>query len=275
VKFSVLLSVYTIESPKFLRESIDSIYAQTLLPDEVVLVEDGPLSDDLYAVIEDFKTKYDTLRVIPLKEKQGLGTALNVGLEACKYDIVARMDTDDISKPNRFEKQIAFKESHPEIDLCSAWVDEFEGDIDNVISQRKIPENHQDIYEYGKKKCPVNHPVTVYRKNSVLKAGGYGKYPEDYLLWVKMLTSGCKFYGFQESLLWYRLSKDFIKRRGGLTYAWHELQDQVKFYKMGYTNLFQFLFNAIIRFTVRLIPSPVRSLTYRYLLRKRYQKTSF
>ena len=274
MKFSVLLSVYTIESPKFLRESIDSIYAQTLLPDEVVLVEDGPLSDDLYAVIEDFKTKYDTLRVIPLKEKQGLGTALNVGLEACKYDIVARMDTDDISKPNRFEKQIAFMESHPEIDLCSAWVDEFEGDIDNVISQRKIPENHQDIYEYGKKKCPVNHPVTVYRKNSVLKAGGYGKYPEDYLLWVKMLTSGCKFYGFQESLLWYRLSKDFINRRGGLTYAWHELQDQVKFYKMGYTNLFQFLFNAIIRFTVRLIPSPVRSFTYRFLLRKRYQKTN-
>ena len=240
-----------------------------------MLIEDGPLNDELYAVIEDFKVKYDTLRVIPLKEKQGLGTALNIGLEACKYDIVARMDTDDISKPNRFEKQIQFMESHPEIDLCSAWVDEFEGDIDNVISQRKIPENHLDIYEYGKKKCPVNHPVTVYRKNSVLKAGGYGKYPEDYLLWVKMLTNGCKFYGFQESLLWYRLSKDFIKRRGGLTYACHEFQDQMKFYKMGYINLFQFLMNATIRFTVRLIPSPVRSLTYRYLLRKRYQKTSF
>ena len=155
MKFSVLLSVYTIENPKFLRESIDSIYAH-------------------------LKVKYDTLRVIPLKEKQGLGTALNIGLETCKYDIVARMDTDDICKPNRFEKQIKFMESHPEIDLCSAWVDEFEGDIDNVISQRKIPENHQDIYEYGKKKCPVNHPVTVYRKNTVLKAGGYGKYPEDY-----------------------------------------------------------------------------------------------
>ena len=275
MKFSVLLSVYTIENPKFLCESIDSIYAQTLLPDEVVLIEDGPLNDELNAVIEDLKVKYDTLRVIPLKEKQGLGTALNIGLETCKYDIVARMDTDDICKPNRFEKQIKFMESHPEIDLCSAWVDEFEGDIDNVISQRKIPENHLDIYEYGKKKCPVNHPVTVYRKNSVLKAGGYGKYPEDYLLWVKMLTNGCKFYGFQESLLWYRLSKDFIKRRGGLTYACHEFQDQMKFYKMGYINLFQFLMNATIRFTVRLIPSPVRSLTYRYLLRKRYQKTSF
>ena len=275
MKFSVLLSVYTIENPKFLRESIDSIYAQTLLPDEVVLIEDGPLNDELNAVIEDLKVKYDTLRVIPLKEKQGLGTALNIGLETCKYDIVARMDTDDICKPNRFEKQIKFMESHPEIDLCSAWVDEIEGDIDNVISQRKIPENHLDIYEYGKKKCPVNHPVTVYRKNSVLKAGGYGKYPEDYLLWVKMLTNGCKFYGFQESLLWYRLSKDFIKRRGGLTYACHEFQDQMKFYKMGYINLFQFLMNATIRFTVRLIPSPVRSLTYRYLLRKRYQKTSF
>ena len=138
MKFSVLLSVYTIENPKFLRESIDSIYAQTLLPDEVVLIEDGPLNDELNAVIEDLKVKYDTLRVIPLKEKQGLGTALNIGLETCKYDIVARMDTDDISKPNRSEKQIKFMESHPEIDLCSAWVDEFEGDIDNVISQRKV-----------------------------------------------------------------------------------------------------------------------------------------
>ena len=139
MKFSVLLSVYRKEQPAYLRQSLDSIFTQTLLPDEVVLVKDGPLTDALDEVAEDYCRKYPVIRVVPLSENQGLGRALNEGLKHCSYDLVARMDTDDVAKPERFEKQIAVFCAHPEMDVVGAWIDEFEGDIGNVISVRKLP----------------------------------------------------------------------------------------------------------------------------------------
>ena len=149
--FSVLLSLYHKESPLFLRQSLTSIFTQTLLPIEVVLVEDGPLTDELYAVIKEFTSRYPKLKVISLPTNQGLGKALNEGLKHCSYDLVARMDTDDIAKPNRFEKQLEIFKNHPEIDIVSSWIDEFEGDITHIISIRKVPEFHKDIYKYAKK----------------------------------------------------------------------------------------------------------------------------
>ena len=125
MKFSVLLSVYRKEQPAYLRQSLDSIFTQTLLPDEVVLVKDGPLTDALDEVAEDYCRKYPVIRVVPLSENQGLGRALNEGLKHCSYDLVARMDTDDVAKPERFEKQIAVFCAHPEMDVVGAWIDEF------------------------------------------------------------------------------------------------------------------------------------------------------
>lgn len=268
MKFSVLMSVYDKENPAYLRQSIDSIYNQTLLPDEVILIEDGPLTPELNDTISALNNKHNTLKVIALDKKSGLGGALNRGIQECKNEIIARMDTDDVCKPNRFERQITFMEEHPDIDICSSWVDEFNDDIQNVISQRKLPETHQEIFEYGKRKCPVNHPATVYKKSKVIAAGGYGQFPEDYLLWVKMLMNGCKFYNIQESLVWYRFSADVIQRRGGWTYAIHEISDQFRFYKLGYTNLLYLITNIGIRTTVRLIPSSLRSLIYQHAIRK-------
>ena len=267
--FSVLLSLYHKESPLFLRQSLTSIFTQTLLPIEVVLVEDGPLTDELYAVIKEFTSQHPELKVISLPTNRGLGKALNEGLKHCSYDLVARMDTDDIAKPDRFEKQLAIFLEHPEIDVVGAWIDEFEGGVSNVLSMRKVPEQHENILRFAKGRCPVNHPVVMFRKSAVLKAGGYKHFPlfEDYYLWVRMLMNGARFYNIQESLLFFRFSPDMFRRRGGWRYAVTEVRLQTLFYKMGFIGFFSLLKNVCIRLVTRLLPNGLRSLLYKRLIR--------
>lgn len=268
--FSVLLSLYYKENPLFLRESLVSIFSQTLFPDEVVLVEDGPLTDDLKVVVDEFAQTYSVLKVVSLPVNGGLGKALNEGLKHCSYDIVVRMDTDDISRPYRFEKQVPYMESHPDVDVCSAWIDEFQGNISNVVTTRCLPETSDEIYEYGKKRCPINHPAAVFRKHSVLAAGGYMHYPlfEDYYLWARMLVAGAKFYNFQESLLWFRTTPDVYRRRGGWRYAMTEIRLQFLFVGIGYIGFGTFLKNLSIRFIVRIVPNNFRTFIYKNFLRK-------
>lgn len=273
IKFSVLMSVYAKENPEWLRLSLDSVFNQTLPPNEVVLIEDGPITKALSDVIEEFKSKYHTLKVFPQKENKGLGTALNIGLQHCSYELVARMDTDDICRPNRFEKQIELFEKDADLDICSSLIDEFEGNIKNIRSQRLLPENHEDIIKYAHQRCPVNHPTVVYKKSKVLAADGYQGFPEDYILWINMIMNGCKFYNLQESLLWFRFSYDVYRRRGGWKYAKNDIKAQWNFYKMGFTSFSEFLTNAIIRGIVRLVPNSLRVFTYKYLLRKKYDRT--
>lgn len=268
-KFSVLLSVYHKEKPEFLRQSLDSVFSQSLFPNQVVLVEDGPLTPELNSVISEYQNKYSELTVVPLEKNGGLGKALNEGLRFCSFDVVARMDTDDICKPDRFKKQMTFLDSHPDIDLVGSWVDEFYGDIDNVKTIRKVPETHEEIYQYCKNRCPVNHPSVVFRKKAVLDAGGYFTlyFPEDYFLWIKMLMNGAKFYNIPESLLFFRTLPDTIRKRGGWKYAIGEVHIQERIYKMGFISFPLFLKNSIIRFCVRILPLGLRTFVYEKMLR--------
>lgn len=266
--FSVLLSVYYKEQVSYLKESLNSIFTQTLIPGEVVLVKDGPLTEELNSCIECYKQKYPILKVISLPVNQGLGKALNEGLKHCTYDIVARMDTDDIAKPDRFEKQITFLNNHPEIDICSSWIEEFENTPENILTIKKLPEYHTDIIKYAKKRCPINHPTAVFRKEAVLKVNGYSGFPEDYCLWIKMLMNGAQFYNMQESLLYFRFSNDVIKRRGGFNYAKADIKSQYSFYKMGFFSMATLIQNIIIRVSVRLMPGKLRSYIYTKKLRK-------
>lgn len=266
--FSVLLSIYKKEQSTYLRQSLDSLFAQTLFPSEIILVKDGPLTSELDHIIAEYVQKYPVIKVISLKQNQGLGKALNEGLKYCSYNLVARMDTDDIAKPDRFEKQLQVFKKHPEIDVCSSWIEEFDENINNILSIKKLPENHQEIAHYAKYRCPVNHPVVMYKKDAVLKTGGYEGFPEDYRLWIKMLMNGSKFYNIQESLLYFRFSKNMIKRRGGWKYAIDDIKSQVSFYNMGFLSLPTLLYNIIIRSTVRLIPNSLRVTIYKKFLRK-------
>ena len=269
MRFSVLLSVYYKESYSAFCKSLDSIFTQTTCPDEVILVEDGLLGSDLNDIISEYSAKYPTLKIIPLPTNQGLGKALNEGLKHCSYDIVARMDTDDIAKPDRFEKQLAVFEKYSDIDVVGAWIDEFEDDISDVKSVRKLPELPDDIRQFAKRRKPINHPVVMFRKSAVLAAGGYQHFPlfEDYYLWIRMLMNGAKFYNIQESLLYFRFSPEMFKRRGGWRYVISELHFLQKMRQMHFISFSEFMQNLFVRFSIRLIPNSLRAIIYTKLIR--------
>lgn len=265
---SVLLSVYYKENVHHLSQALDSILHQSVPPTEIILVKDGPLTEELETVLARYQQQYPLLHTVSLPVNQGLGKALNEGLKHCRYPLIARMDTDDIANPDRFEKQLQVFEQHPEVDICSAWIEEFEDTPTRILAVKKLPETHAEIQKYARHRCPINHPVVMYKKEAVLKAGGYEGFPEDYRLWVKMLGKGARFYNLQESLLYFRFSPSMVKRRGGWRYALADMKSQIDFYRMGFLNLPTLVCNLLIRLTVRLTPNRLRSVIYRKMLRK-------
>ena len=265
IGFSVLMSVYIKERAEYLSESLKSVFSQTLPPTEVILIKDGPLTPELDRTIEQFEQKHKELRVIPYLQNRGLGKCLNDGLKLCSYDIIARMDTDDIAKPERFEEEYKYLEDHPECDIVGSWIEEFISTKDNVIAERRVPRQHKEIYEYAKRRCPVNHPTVMYRKKAVMAVGGYLEqyFPEDYFLWIRMLMNGAKFYNIDKSLLWFRYSPETIKRRGGWKYAKDEIIVQHNIYKLGFISIPVMIENIAIRFSTRVLPYPIRKWIYK------------
>jgi len=269
-QYSVLLSLYYKEKPEYLRESLDSVFGQTVVSDDVVLVEDGKVGDALECVVREYEGRYPQLHVVRFEENRGLGHALNDGLRHCKHGLVARMDTDDIAKPHRMERQLEFMQGHPEISVVGAWIEEFIDDVGNVVSLRKLPENSDEIFVFGKKRNPLNHPTVMFRKQDVLKAGGYQPFPlfEDYYLWVRMLNGGFRFHNIQESLLFFRTSPAMYNRRGGWKYAMDEAGFVLTMHRMGYASLLTTVMNLLRRMPVRIMPNKIRNLVYHLIIRK-------
>ena len=271
MKFSVLMSIYFKEKSSNFNRAMQSIWdEQSIKPNEIVLVEDGKLTDELYNAINLWKERLgQNLKVIKLKENLGLGDALAIGLKECSFELVARMDSDDISLPKRFEKQLEIFEKNKNIDICSSWISEFEKDEGNIYAYRRLPENHNDIVKFAKLRSPINHPAAMFKKSAVLQAGNYQKMLliEDYYLWVRMIFKGFKFYNIQEVLVNMRAGKDQLARRQGLKYAINELKVQYLFYKMGFLNLYEFLRNLVLKFSVRIMPKFILRVVYRFLRR--------
>ena len=164
-KYSVLMSVYKNDDPAYFSRAIDSMLNQTVPPDEIVLVKDGPLSCELDETIADYKNKYsDIFSIVSSSENIGLGRALALGLQQCRNELVARMDSDDISDPDRCRSQLLFLSEHPECSVVGSNIAEFNGDIDDVVSYRNVPENHEQICEFMKKRCPMNHMTVMLKK---------------------------------------------------------------------------------------------------------------
>lgn len=268
--FSVLMSVYYKENPRFLAESLNSVMNQTMPPDEVVVVKDGPLTDALDAVLDEYATKYPAIKLVPLDKNRGLGLALNEGLKHCAHEIVARMDSDDICKPHRFEKQLEVMRSNPDIDVVGSWIDEFTDDANHTIATRRLPEDHNSLKAYAKKRSPMNHPSIAFRKNAVMKAGGYMHFPlfEDYYLWVRMLNIDCRFANISESLVCMRISPEMYKRRGGMRYVRDEWRLQREFRKIGFISGREMAVNMAVRTIFRLAPNSLRGYMYKRFLRK-------
>lgn len=258
--FSVLISVYDKENPDFFFQAIESLVNQTLLPNEIVLVKDGPLTQELESILNKFMEEYPNLfSIVSLEKNMGLGYALNKGIKVCKNNLIARMDTDDICKLNRFEKQISFLQHHPEIDVLGANMEEFNKIPGDLNSYKINPKSGKKLLKYSKFRCPVNHPTIIFKKESVLQNGGYGEdilLLEDFTLFIKMLKNGCIFYNQQEVLLNFRIGSgiEIIKRRSGKNYVKNELKFLNYAYKIGHISKIERLIYLCTRIPLRYMP---------------------
>ena len=229
--FSVLMSVYKNDSPTFLKTALESIYDnQTLKPNEIVVVFDGPLTDELYDVLNDFKSGKDgVVKYYPQEQNKGLGEALRIGSLYCTCDYILRMDSDDISDDHRFEKQMIYLAEHPEIDVLGTDIAEFNTSTTEDMRKRVCPANHDDIVEMSKTRSPMNHVTVAINRNSLIDCGSYESILllEDYYLWLKMIVSDCKFANINETLVYVRVGNGFNSKRGSTTRikGWKKIQN--------------------------------------------------
>lgn len=270
-KYSVLMSVYYKDNPEWLKYSIDCMLAQTVYPDEFVIIEDGPLSDKLNNIVDEYYKKNKKLfNIIKLEKNIGLGPALKIGVENCKNEWIARMDSDDYSPNDRIEKQFNVIEQHPEIGIIGSNADEFSGNITNVLARVILPETNEEIIKFSKKRCPYRHSGIMYKKSEVLAAGNYQEcyLCEDYDLYARMELNGVKGYNIQEPLLYVRVNPEFYGRRGGMKYLKSILKFKKSLYKCGFFTTKQYIVASSAHIVVCLMPNKLREFIYKKFLRK-------
>ena len=254
IDFSVLLSVYDRDTPQFFREALESIFNQTLLPDELVLVVDGKVPDQTQEIIESFERSHQ-IKTIWLKDNMGHGYARRVGLDKCKYELIAIMDSDDICDPNRFKRQIECFEKNNKLAVLGSSIAEFCGERSNIIGKRVLPTEDVDIKKTLKIRCPFNHMTVMFKKKEVEKAGGYQDWyhNEDYYLWVRMFLNGSVFSNLDDVLVYARTNVDFYKRRGGWRYFISEYKLQRFMYSNGINNFPTYSINVLVRFVIQML----------------------
>ncbi len=272
IQFSVLISVYKKEKPEYLKTALESIVNQTLKPTKIVIIKDGLLTKELNECIEDFQKQNPKLfKILAYNKNRGLGLSLRDGVKACKYEYIARMDSDDISRLDRFEKQFDYIQKHPETALLGTWITEFSKDEKKPDTLTKLPCTHQEIIKFAQKRNPFRHMTMVLKKEAVIKAGNYRDFLwfEDYDLWVRMLQKGYIAANIPEYLVNVRADKEMFARRGGWQYLKQDYKFQNFLLKIGFTTKLEFLLNVVIRTVIRLIPNTVRSYFYEIFLRKK------
>ena len=265
--FSLLVSVYDGDRPDYLRRALRSaVDDQTVRPDQVVIVRDGPVRSELAAWLEEFRsTSPVPVTLVPLERNGGLGPALNAGLAASWFDVIARMDGDDVAVPHRFEVQMPLIAN---ADIVGSGLLEFVTDTDNVIGRRIPPTDPQHIAQYARVHDPFNHPTVVYRRQAVLDAGGYGHLPlmEDYDLFARMIQAGARAANVADPLVYYRVGATAFKRRGGTGLLRSDLRLQREFRRRGFISTAEYARNVLIRGGYRLIPWRLRRAIYRPLV---------
>ena len=269
--FSLLLAAYGGDDPGFLRDAFtSSVQKQSRPPDQVVLVQDGPVPDELADTIRqlvaDSPVRVDHLVI---EENLGLGPALDRGLAACEHEIVARMDADDVSLPTRFEKQVPVVEAGA--DIVGSGLLEFGSSVEEIVGRRTPPTDPEEIRRVIRFRDPFNHPTVVYRRSAVQAAGGYTDMAlmEDYLLFARMVDAGARPANLAEPLVCYRVGAGAYARRGGRDLLRSELAVQRRFRELGITTRRQYVRNVAVRGGYRLVPESLRKLAYRALIANR------
>lgn len=261
------MSVYCKDNPAWFREALHSVFNQSCPPAEVVLTADGPLTKELEAVIAEFK---DKLKIVRLEKNMGLGAALNVGLKECSYPLVARMDSDDISLPDRFEKQIQAFEADKDLSVLGGAIREIDSESKEEVSFRRLPQSDAELKNFLKTRCPFNHVSVMFRREAVLECGGYIPLHlmEDYYLWARMAAKGCRFANLADILVNVRTDKNLYARRGGWKYFKSNKAIAGKLLELSLISYPTYLFNLTVRFCVQvLMPNKIRSIFYKKALR--------
>ena len=284
-KVSVLISVYRKENPAWFARALRSITLdQTRPPEEVVLVADGPLTEELEEEIRKFRRELESVsgafsgvqengqpsgtefRLIRLPENRQLGRALQAGLGYCRGEFIARMDTDDIARPERLRHQEEFMEAHPEIAACGGEIAEFETEGE-ILRVKHMPETPEALRRYGKFRNPLNHMTVMFRKDAVEQAGGYQHFPllEDYHLWSRMLAAGDRFANLPEVLVEARIGSGFAAKRGGREYFLRYKKLRSMQLRLGYLNPAEYMASLLATFIMTMQPGRMREKVYRVL----------
>lgn len=264
------MSVYKGENPDFFRQSVNSVIEQTVKPSEIVIVKDGVLSYELENICNLLKEKYPGyVKFVSLEENMGLGLALQRGVLECNNALIARMDTDDIAKIDRFEKQLKVFSDDNEIVICGGDIEEFSCNPHEIHAIRRVPKTTEEIYKYARRRNPFNHMTVMFKKDAVLKVGNYQPINmlEDYDLWVRLILKKYKMINLSDILVAARTNKSMFSRRGGWKYFIQECHLYKKFYSLKFISLVEMLSTLIIRFIVRLLPLSIRKFAYMKILR--------
>lgn len=283
LKFSVIISIYEGNVPELLRSALDSLLSQTLLPEEIFIVADGPVPALLEEEVQRLKFKVQNLpqplpegksvpevTYLPLERHGGLGEAMRRAVEVVKGEFIARMDADDICLPDRFEKQMMCFEEEPTLSVVGGQIAEFDGDVKNITGRRVVPLEHEEIVSYMKSRNGMNHVTAIFKKADLLDSGNYQplEWFEDYYLWVKMIQHGCKFKNISDDVVLVRAGKAQADRRGGWAYFKNEVFLFKCLLSQGFITKNRFCINIIERSFVRLLmTSSIRSWFYKNVLR--------
>lgn len=271
-EFAVILSVYRKDQAAFVKRALESIWQlQTVRPAQIVLMIDGPVGEDILAVIDAFEAQCPVLNVVQLPQNVGLGNAMRIAMEETEYEIIARMDSDDISASDRFAQQLRFFEENAAVDVVGGDISEFVGEEDHIVAYRRVPEDNEAIKRYLKKRCPLNHVTVMFKKSAVLKAGGYIEqfWNEDYYLWIRMAQSGAVMANTGTVLVNVRTGKDMYSRRGGKKYFQSELFLQNYMLREKMIGPLTYLDNVAKRWIMqRVLPNRIRGWVFRTLARK-------
>lgn len=269
-KYSVLMTVYVKDTPEHFSMALDSMIKQTYKPDEIVLVKDGPITKELQKIIDDYIVLGAPIVQVQLSKNMGLGLALNEGIKHVKNELIARMDSDDYSLPERCELQIREFDNNPELDIIGCPVIEFVGTIDNIVGERKVPISNDEIYKYAKTRDPFNHPTVMYKKTAVESVGGYSNYRknQDTDLWIKLLSQNAVCMNLSEPLLRFRFDEGTYKKRKSWINTKILIEIRYGAWKTGFNSFLEFFTVAFAQICMYLLPVGFQKFLYKNILRR-------
>lgn len=270
-QYSGLMSVYVNESPQLLKRALNSVLKQNYPPADFILVKDGQLTEELESVIRDEHQLFERadIHFIELKNSKnlGLGRSLNKGLKACKNELVARFDSDDLSLPQRMTKTIEWFREHPDTAIVGTQIYEYDHDEHHPFDIKQVPIDYEHIKKESVVRNPFNHMSVTFKKSVINKVGGYIDVPlfEDYYLWLRVIRAKYPVTNLEDVLVKAHVNREFAHKRGGMHYLKKELHFQNILVLDGFLNLPQYLCNVLIRGTTRLLPPDLLLVVYKFL----------